>query len=71
MEALNAEGRAPRTIVIENVVGLLTSNGGKDFEALCRALSDQGYRFGALEVDAARFTPGTSSSPTAGARSAC
>lgn len=57
MEALNAEGRAPRTIVIENVVGLLTSNGGKDFQALCRALSDQGYRFGALEIDAARFTP--------------
>jgi DNA (cytosine-5)-methyltransferase 1 len=57
IEALGAEGRAPRTIVIENVVGLLTSHGGKDFEALCRALAEQGYRFGALEIDAARFTP--------------
>lgn len=57
MEALNGEGRAPRVIVVENVVGLLTSNGGKDFEALCRALAGQGYRFGALELDAARFTP--------------
>ncbi len=57
MVALAAEGRAPRAIVVENVVGLLTSNGGKDFTALCRALSDQGYRFGALEIDAARFTP--------------
>ncbi|MFA7263387.1 MAG: DNA cytosine methyltransferase [Caulobacter sp.] len=57
MEALNAEGRAPHTIVVENVVGLLTSNGGADFEALCRALAGQGYRFGALELDAARFTP--------------
>jgi DNA (cytosine-5)-methyltransferase 1 len=57
IEGLNAEGRAPRTIVIENVVGLLTSHGGQDFEALCRALSSQGYRFGALEIDAARFTP--------------
>jgi len=57
MEALEAEGRAPRVVVIENVVGLLTSNGGKDFEALCRALAAQGYRFGALEIDAARFTP--------------
>ena len=57
VEALNAEGRAPRAIVIENVVGLLTSHGGKDFEALCQALSDQGYRFGALEIDAAHFTP--------------
>jgi DNA (cytosine-5)-methyltransferase 1 len=57
MEVLGAEGRAPRAIVIENVVGLLTSNDGKDFEALCRALARQGYRFGALEIDAARFTP--------------
>jgi DNA (cytosine-5)-methyltransferase 1 len=57
VEALNAEGRAPRTIVVENVVGLLTSHGGKDFEALCRALAGQGYRFGALEIDAARFAP--------------
>ncbi|MGE5502048.1 MAG: DNA cytosine methyltransferase [Ignavibacteriales bacterium] len=57
IEALNAEGRAPRAIVIENVVGLLTSHGGSDFEALCRALAGQGYRFGALEIDASHFTP--------------
>jgi DNA (cytosine-5)-methyltransferase 1 len=57
MEALDADGRAPRVIVVENVVGMLTSNGGQDFTALCRALVDRGYRFGALEVDAARFTP--------------
>jgi DNA (cytosine-5)-methyltransferase 1 len=43
--------------VIENVSGLLTSHGGADFTALCRALAGQGYRFGALEIDAARFTP--------------
>ncbi|HSK42139.1 MAG TPA: DNA cytosine methyltransferase, partial [Arenibaculum sp.] len=57
IEALNGEGRAPRLVVIENVTGLLTSHGGKDFEALCGALMGQGYRFGALEIDAARFTP--------------
>jgi len=57
IEALNAEGRAPRAIVIENVVGLLTSHGGKDFEALCGTLAKEGYSFGALEVDAACFTP--------------
>ncbi|CAN5185383.1 DNA cytosine methyltransferase [soil metagenome] len=57
MEALSAEGRGPDTVVVENVVGLLTSHGGADFTALCRALSDQGYRFGALEIDAARFVP--------------
>lgn len=57
IEALNGERRAPRVVVIENVVGLLTSHDGRDFEALCRALAAQGYRFGALEIDAARFTP--------------
>jgi DNA (cytosine-5)-methyltransferase 1 len=57
IEALGAEGRSPRLVVVENVVGLLTSNGGADFVALCQALADQGYRFGALEIDAARFTP--------------
>jgi DNA (cytosine-5)-methyltransferase 1 len=57
MEALSAEGRGPDTVVVENVVGLLTSHGGADFTALCRALADQGYRFGALEIDAARFVP--------------
>jgi len=57
IEALGADGRAPRLVVIENVVGLLTSRGGADFAALARALSDQGYVFGALEIDAGRFLP--------------
>lgn len=57
MRALAAEGRAPRTVVIENVVGLLTSRGGADFTALCQALADGGYRFGAMEIDAALFLP--------------
>ena len=57
MQALRAEGRAPKTIVLENVCGALTSHGGKDFAALCAALSDGGYRFGALVIDAAPFLP--------------
>ncbi|HWA61522.1 MAG TPA: DNA cytosine methyltransferase, partial [Caulobacteraceae bacterium] len=57
MEALAGEGRAPRTLVIENVGGLLTSHGGADFSALCQALAAQGYRFGALEIDAACVLP--------------
>ncbi|WP_374577208.1 DNA cytosine methyltransferase [Phenylobacterium sp.] len=48
---------APRLVVIENVSGLLTSHGGADFTALCQALADEGYVFGALEIDAARFVP--------------
>jgi DNA (cytosine-5)-methyltransferase 1 len=57
VETLAAEGRAPRALVIENVVGLLTSHGGQDFAALCGALARLGYSFGALEIDAAAFTP--------------
>jgi DNA (cytosine-5)-methyltransferase 1 len=57
VEALGREGRAPRTIVIENVVGLLSSHGGADFRALCWALAKEGYFFGALEIDASRFVP--------------
>ncbi|WP_233205270.1 DNA cytosine methyltransferase [Alkalicaulis satelles] len=57
IEALQAEGRAPRLIGLENVPGLLTCSGGDDFTALCAALDEGGYRFGALEIDARWFTP--------------
>ncbi len=57
MQALDGEGRAPRLIVLENVTGLLSSRGGADFSALCALLAAQNYRFGALEIDAARFVP--------------
>ncbi|WP_369798232.1 DNA cytosine methyltransferase [Caulobacter sp. CCH9-E1] len=57
IEAMSAQKRAPKIIVIENVVGLLTSHSGKDFQALCQALADQGYFFGALEIDAIKFVP--------------
>jgi DNA (cytosine-5)-methyltransferase 1 len=54
---LIAEGRAPETIVLENVCGTLTSHGGKDFTAICGALAGQNYSFGALIIDAAVFLP--------------
>lgn len=57
MEGLAQEARAPRVLVLENVTGLLTSHGGRDFEALAGALAAGGYWFGALEIDAAHFTP--------------
>lgn len=57
MKAMSAQDRAPPVIVIENVVGLLTSHHGDDFTALCGALSEEGYRFGALEIDAGAFVP--------------
>lgn len=57
LEGLAGEGRAPPLVVIENVGGLLSSTGGADFTALCGALDRLGYRFGALEVDAALWLP--------------
>ena len=57
MAALRDQGRAPRLLVLENVCGLLSSRGGGDFAALCGALDGLGYRFGALEIDAAAWTP--------------
>lgn len=57
IEGLGAQGRLPPLLVLENVLGTLTSAGGADFAALCAHLADQGYRFGALALDAAWLLP--------------
>jgi DNA (cytosine-5)-methyltransferase 1 len=57
VKRLNADGRGPKIVALENVCGLLTSHKGADFTALCEALAKEGYRFGALVVDAALFVP--------------
>lgn len=50
-------GRKPNFVVLENVCGTLTSHGGRDFAAICKALGQAGYRYGAVVVDAAHFVP--------------
>ncbi|VWD47051.1 DNA-cytosine methyltransferase [Burkholderia aenigmatica] len=57
MRDLNAEQRAPKLIVLENVYGALRSHGGKDFAHIVSALSGQDYRYGAVVVDAKDFLP--------------
>ncbi len=47
----------PDFVVLENVVGALSSNGGKDFSMIGSRLAASGYRFGAVVVDAALFVP--------------
>ncbi len=54
---LNDLGRAPKIIALENVLGTLTSHKGKDFNSICSALSELGYRYGAVVVDASLFVP--------------
>ena len=38
-------------------VGTLTSHGGRDFEAIRETFADEGYRYGALVINAALFVP--------------
>lgn len=57
VKALIAEGRGPKLIALENVLGTLTSHGGRDFEAICQTFADAGYRYGALIINAALFVP--------------
>lgn len=50
-------GKAPRLVVLENVVGWLTSHKGADFRAAISALNAYGYRCDALVIDAVHFVP--------------
>jgi DNA (cytosine-5)-methyltransferase 1 len=57
MTALEEEGRSAPIIVLENVVGLLTSNKGIDFQELVSVLVSAGYRLGPMAIDAVHFVP--------------
>jgi DNA (cytosine-5)-methyltransferase 1 len=57
LEELKIAGRAPTVIAVENVVGTLTSHKGADFTAICEALDNLGYRYGAFIADASHFVP--------------
>jgi DNA (cytosine-5)-methyltransferase 1 len=51
------EHRAPKVVVIENVIGTLTSHSGNDFASIVRAFAESDYRVGALVINAVRFLP--------------
>jgi DNA (cytosine-5)-methyltransferase 1 len=57
VDGLVAERRAPRVVVLENVIGTLTSDSGRDFSSIVGAFADAGYRVGALTINSARFLP--------------
>ncbi len=57
MGDLNVHGRKPRMIALENVYGAITSHDGKDFEAMIHTVAAQGYRLGAMVIDAIHFLP--------------
>ena len=57
MEGMVRDHRAPGVIVLENVVGAITSHKGKDFREITQRLSEAGYRVGAVVLDAVHFVP--------------
>jgi DNA (cytosine-5)-methyltransferase 1 len=57
IRGLKMDGRAPKLVALENVLGTLTSHGGQDFEAICNTFAETGYRYGALVINASLFVP--------------
>ena len=57
MGRLAREGRGARLIVLENVVGAISSNKGQDFQAIIEAIAEAGYLVGALVINAMHFVP--------------
>ncbi|MEO6062939.1 MAG: DNA cytosine methyltransferase [Thermoflexales bacterium] len=57
IHGMAGQKRAPVLVAIENVVGTLSSHGGRDFTAIIDTLSGIGYRVGALVIDAVHFVP--------------
>jgi DNA (cytosine-5)-methyltransferase 1 len=57
LRGLKRADRKPKIVVLENVLGLLTTNSGSDFRSVLNTLCDLGYRSGAIVVDARHFVP--------------
>jgi len=49
--------RKPRLVMLENVTGFITSQGGKDFESAVQTLAKLGYWIDAFVLDAKSFVP--------------
>lgn len=56
-KVVSENSRRPKTIVLENVTGSLTSNRGEDFNSICEALFKAGYRAGCVLLDAVNYLP--------------
>jgi DNA (cytosine-5)-methyltransferase 1 len=57
IDGLAREDRAPRVVAIENVVGAITSHGGRDFAEILGRMAATGYAVGPLVLDAVEFVP--------------
>ncbi|AGY59231.1 DNA cytosine methyltransferase [Gloeobacter kilaueensis] len=57
LDQLAEKGRLPKVIMLENVVGLLTSHCGADIRAVLSSLNERGYACDLLLIDAVHFLP--------------
>jgi DNA (cytosine-5)-methyltransferase 1 len=57
MAELKKQGRMPRSILIENVIGFASSHGGKDLHSALVKLKELGYSCDILTIDAKHFVP--------------
>ena len=56
-EDLQRNGAPARAMLLENVTGFLTSNGGRDLRDVCARMGEMGYWIDLAVVDACWFTP--------------
>lgn len=57
LKKLRQQKRTPRAVLVENVLGFLTSHKGNYFQIALRELAKLGYYLDAFVVDAKHFTP--------------
>lgn len=57
VQGLARERRPAPIVVLENVVGAISSNAGADFQAILSILRRDHYRFGPMVIDAVHFVP--------------
>jgi DNA (cytosine-5)-methyltransferase 1 len=57
LAALRQEGRLPRAVLVENVIGFLTSHNGRFLRTALKALSNLGYYMDAFVLDLKHFVP--------------
>ena len=57
LRVYDAMNEKPKVVILENVVGLLSTNNGDNYRALHHALVDRGFVCGAVVLNASRFVP--------------
>ena len=57
LRVLDEMPNKPKILLLENVLGLLSTNGGDNYRVLHMSLVERGYRCGAIVLNASHFVP--------------